>query len=108
MKERNYQIVIDGVTITVTKKRMKNMYLRIKKESGEVLISAPHQVSDERIYQFAKERIDWIRAYQQKYADAAKRRGARESLDKKEIEKNKRFLKRKVEALVAKWERPWV
>ena len=106
MKERNYQIVIDGVTITVTKKRMKNMYLRIKKESGEVLISAPHQVSDERIYQFAKERIDWIRAYRQKYADAAKRRGARESLDKKEIEKNKRLLKRKVEALVAKWEPP--
>ncbi len=106
MKERNYQIVIDGVTITVTKKRMKNMYLRIKKESGEVLISAPHQVSDERIYQFAKERIDWIRNYQQKYADAAKRRGTRESLDKKEIEKNKRLLKRKVEALVAKWEPP--
>ena len=30
MKERTYQIEIDGVTITVTKKRMKNMYLRIK------------------------------------------------------------------------------
>lgn len=34
MKERNYQIVIDGVTITVTKKRMKNMYLRTKKRAA--------------------------------------------------------------------------
>ncbi len=31
MKERTYQIVLDGIVITVTKKRIKNMYLRIKK-----------------------------------------------------------------------------
>ena len=34
MKERTYQIVLDGIVITVTKKRIKNMYLRIKKEDG--------------------------------------------------------------------------
>ena len=43
MKERTYQIVLDGIVITVTKKRIKNMYLRIKKEDGMVLISAPYQ-----------------------------------------------------------------
>ena len=32
--------------------------VRISKEDGSVRISAPHQMSDERIYRFAKERID--------------------------------------------------
>ena len=45
MKERTYQIVLEGIVITVTKKRIKNMYLRIKKEDGMVLISAPYQMS---------------------------------------------------------------
>ena len=28
MKQKTYQIVLDGIVITVTKKRIKNMYLR--------------------------------------------------------------------------------
>lgn len=104
MKERTYRIVIEDVTITVTKKRMKHMYLRIKKESGEVLISAPHEVSDARIVRFAQERIDWIRAYRDKYEDAARQRAARESLDKEELARRKKRLKKEVEALVTKWE----
>lgn len=104
MKEKTYRIAIDDVTITVTKKRMKHMYLRIKKESGEVLISAPHQVSDARIYQFAKERLDWIRAYRDKYARAAKQRALCENVDKKEIERRKKLLKREAETLVERME----
>ncbi len=45
MKERTYQIVLDGIVITVTKKRIKNMYLRIKKEDGmEKLIQKYEQL----------------------------------------------------------------
>ena len=104
MKERTYQFCVDGVTVTVTKKRMKNMYLRIKKEDGAVLISAPHHMSDARIQAFARERIDWIKKYQQKYAGAKERRRETASLGKAELEQQKRELKEKVEQLVAKWE----
>lgn len=104
MKEKTYQICIDGVTITVTKKRMKNMYLRVKKEDGTVLISAPHQVSDARIRAFAEERIGWIKKYQQKYAGAKEQRRENQTLDKEEVERQKRLLKEEVERLVAKWE----
>lgn len=69
MKEKTYQIVLDGIVITVTKKRIKNMYLRIKKEDGMVLISAPYQMSDLRIRRFAEERLPWIREYQKKYKE---------------------------------------
>ena len=57
MREKTYSFTIEEIPIIVTKKRMKNMYLRISKEDGSVRISAPHQMSDERIYRFAKERI---------------------------------------------------
>ena len=69
MKQKTYQIVLDGIVITVTKKRIKNMYLRIKKEDGMVLISAPYQMSDLRIRRFAEERLPWIREYQEKYKE---------------------------------------
>lgn len=52
MREKTYSFTIEEIPIIVTKKRMKNMYLRISKEDGSVRISAPHQMSDERIYRF--------------------------------------------------------
>lgn len=104
MRERTYKLTIEGVTITVTKKRMKNMYLRIKKEDGTVLISAPHQMSDARIESFARERIDWIKSYQQKYASAKQQRAADRELAPAEIKRRKQILKKQVELLVMKWE----
>ncbi len=104
MRERTYKLTIEGVTITVTKKRMKNMYLRIKKEDGTVLISAPHQMSDARIESFARERIDWIKNYQQKYASAKQQRAADRELEPAEIKRRKQMLKKQVELLVMKWE----
>ena len=85
MRERTYEIKIEGVPIIVTKKRMKNMYLRISKEDGTVRISAPHQMSDARIAAFAGERIEWIRKYQQKYKEAGERRSENRELDAAEI-----------------------
>lgn len=104
MRERTYKLTIEGVTITVTKKRMKNMYLRIKKEDGTVLISAPHQMSDARIESFARERIDWIKNYQQKYASAKQQRAGDRELEPAEIKRRKQMLKKQVELLVMKWE----
>ena len=45
MREKTYSFTIEEIPIIVTKKRMKNMYLRISKEDGSVRISAPHQRS---------------------------------------------------------------
>ena len=76
MKNKTYRIQVEDVSITVVKKQIKYMYLRIRKEDGTVLISAPHGMSDERIFAFAAERIDWIRKYQKKYAADKKQRAA--------------------------------
>lgn len=104
MKEKTYYIVIDGVTITVTKKRIKNMYLRIKKEDGSVAISAPYQMSDLRIRRFAEERILWVKEYQKKYEQRKQLRTAEPELSEAEIRRRKVLLKAAVEKLVRKYE----
>ena len=104
MKQKTYQIVLDGIVITVTKKRIKNMYLRIKKEDGMVLISAPYQMSDLRIRRFAEERLPWIREYQEKYKELKQQKDLRPALSEAEIRRRKVLLKAAVEKLIQKYE----
>lgn len=104
MKEKRYQIIVEEIPITVVKKRMKHMYLRIKKEDGSVLISAPHQVSREAICQFASERIDWIRENREKYLRNHRRDDEQKNLSQTELKNQKELLKTQVAVLVAKWE----
>lgn len=47
------------LTVTVKRKRMKNIVLRLDNE-GNVIISCPPHVSEERIYAFLKEKETWI------------------------------------------------
>lgn len=103
MKQKTYQIVLDGIVITVTKKRIKNMYLRIKKEDGMVLISAPYQMSDLRIRRFAEE-LPWIREYQEKYKELKQQKDLRPALSEAEIRRRKVLLKAAVEKLIQKYE----
>ena len=55
-----YEIDVDGVRITVEKKSIKHMYIRILPPNGDVKISAPHSISRERIISFARDKMDWI------------------------------------------------
>lgn len=103
MKERTYQLVVEGISITVTKKRMKNMYLRVK-EDGSVCISAPHQVSDVRIREFAQGRVEWIRRMQEKYSGLKEKKAPEEKPGAGEIKRRKLILEHEVWKLVKKWE----
>lgn len=107
MREKTYSFTIEEIPIIVTKKRMKNMYLRISKEDGSVRISAPHQMSDERIYRFAKERIDWIRVYREKYLRAKEGRREVRQLSEAELKQQKLLLKKDVEKLIANGNPSW-
>ena len=59
-------------------------------------------MSDARIAAFARERIEWIRKYQQKYKEAGERRSEKQELDAAEIARRKKQLKREVERLCGK------
>ena len=53
-------IIIEGIPITLYRKNIKNMYLRIQPPHGEVKVSAPLFLSDEEIVNFIKSRKEWI------------------------------------------------
>ena len=50
---------VDGLHVRVTRKRIKNVNLRVKPD-GQVEVSAPHAVSDVFIRAFVREKADWI------------------------------------------------
>ncbi len=52
--------MLEGITITLERKNIKNMYLRVLPPNGEVKVSAPLFLSDEDILEFVKSRKDWI------------------------------------------------
>ncbi len=60
-KWKSAHITLDGIPITVTRKNIKRMYLRIAAQDGAVRISAPLFVGEKEIYEFACSRLSWIR-----------------------------------------------
>ena len=45
----NVAVMIDGLDVRVTRKPIKNMYLRIKPPTGDVVVSAPKRTPDATI-----------------------------------------------------------
>jgi predicted metal-dependent hydrolase len=103
VKERTYQLVIDGIPIIVTKKRMKNVYLRVKRD-GTVTISAPHGMPDGDIQRFAMERMPWIKKHMTQYKLKSEGAAPKRELSERELNERKADLKHRVELLVAQWE----
>ena len=60
----SYEIEVDGLAITVEKKKMKNIRIRVLSPTGQVKISAPHRISREEIIKFASSEIEWIKEKQ--------------------------------------------
>lgn len=54
------KIIIEDIPITLERKNIKNMYLRVVPPKGEVKVSAPLFLSDGDIAEFIKSRKEWI------------------------------------------------
>ena len=57
---------IDGFEITVTRKNVKNINLRIKPPDGSIEISCPRRVTNEQLAAFVREKSGWIREHREK------------------------------------------
>ena len=53
-------MIIENIAVTVEKKNIKHMYIRILPPNGEVKVSAPLFVPDEDIINFVKSKKEWI------------------------------------------------
>lgn len=64
-------MIIDEIEITLEKKNIKNMYIRINDE-GCVKVTAPKQIKDEEIRKFVSSRKNWILRHQQQILERQK------------------------------------
>ena len=65
-------IQLKDLEIAIARKKIKNIYLKVCPPAGEVLISAPHQVSMETIRGFVISKLSWIKKQQQKITSQPK------------------------------------
>ncbi len=59
------ELQIDGITVQLEKKAIKNMYLKVVPPDGTVKVSVPEQMEQEQIEAFVCSRRDWIRRNQE-------------------------------------------
>ena len=53
-------LTIENITLTLERKNIKNMYLRVLPPNGNVKVSTPLFISDEEIVNFIRLKKDWI------------------------------------------------
>jgi len=66
--EKTIQTASGPISVSITKKRMKNLYLRVLPPDGRVTVSAPLRTSDLEIERFVADRADWIGRQQDRIA----------------------------------------
>ena len=54
------KILIDNMPVTIERKKIKNMYLKIIPPNGEIKVSAPETMSYSDIIRFIKSKKEWI------------------------------------------------
>lgn len=55
------ELQIGNISIAITKKNIKNMYIRVLPPDGKVQITAPYSTGDDAIRMFAVSRMSWIK-----------------------------------------------
>lgn len=63
------QRTIDGLSVTIVRKSIKNMHLRVLSPNGEIQITAPNRLSVSQIDRFVREKRGWIEAQQQRLSE---------------------------------------
>ena len=90
--------------IEVTRKRIKNMYLRVKDTDGTLSVSAPYGMSDTEIRKFVESKSDWIEQTMQEML-VARQLKEQEPVRAPFMEREMRLqLKMQLQRLIDKWE----
>ena len=66
------ELQIGNMSIAITKKNIKNMYIRVLPPDGKVQITAPYSAGDDAIRMFAVSRISWIKKQRANFAAQAR------------------------------------
>lgn len=90
------KMYIDGLEVSVTRKRIKRMNMRLKEPDGRVVISAPYATPDREIIAFVRSRRAWIERSARRIRERAAEHPEPESAAEKEA--RRADLKRRIAA----------
>jgi len=65
------KILVGDIEITIARKRIRNLHLRILPPHGDVVISAPYLISQKSIERFAQSKIGWINKHRERIISEA-------------------------------------
>ncbi|RDU23425.1 M48 family metallopeptidase [Anaerosacchariphilus polymeriproducens] len=61
------KIIVEGIPLFIEKKRIKNLYLKVKAPDGQVQISAPYLMPESEIKKFVQIKLSWIEEKQKEF-----------------------------------------
>ena len=61
------KIIVEGIEISVTRKKIKNINLSVHPPGGQVRISAPLRTSDKTIKDFVNSKMPWIQKHRARF-----------------------------------------
>ena len=95
-------VFVDDLEVWVTRKRIKNLHLRVKAPDGRIEVSAPSRVAKREVESFVRQKRAWIEARQAELQDSPQARAAAASAD--EVAQWRAVVEACVPPLVAAWE----
>ncbi len=66
-------VFVDGISVEIKRKNIKSIRLKVSREDGSVVVSAPSFVPENRLIDFVKSKILWVKSQQELIAKSAKK-----------------------------------
>jgi predicted metal-dependent hydrolase len=95
---------VAGIEVNLTRKRVKNINLRISPSDGKVVVSAPLWVNERSIASFIYEKQAWIRSHQRRLEDSP---AGKVSVPKSVTPEQKKILFQKIDEETRRLIRFW-
>ena len=64
------QVLVDGITIDIVRKKIKNLNITVYARNGRVQVSSPMRASDKSIRDFVLTKIEWVKKHRGKFAES--------------------------------------
>lgn len=93
---------VDGIEVRLSRKRVKNLNLRISRDGSRVDVSAPSWVSEDEVCDFVRRKAVWIESHLAQAADTPMARASRATPE--EVAQWREAVSACVPALIAAWE----
>lgn len=75
-------LIVDGLPIEVTRKKIKHLNLTVQPPEGRVTVSAPHRMGDGEIAEFVDSRREWIERHRDRLRRTAPKALADDSIQR--------------------------